>query len=310
MISQMIRCGSRKILWSLWGVASFSNAASIAYIHGDVGEDGSTPSIEEPYDQMLIDDAGSTGLTMFRDLVESEGHVISQYYDVETELTETLLEEFDVIVFGLHQKIWSNAEKTALDDWLNAGGGMFIYSDSASGGFHRVVGAQNSVGQTVTNNLITQYGMQVTVDQANGVKKTTVVTTPFDILTGGMILEGEGVSPVAVGDDSRVRILIPFEEGLRFTQNITINNPSYAALAISDVGDGHVAVMFDRQPMWNSGVGSNIQEEDNQEILRRMINFLAVRPVVEPPVELPVPDDNESSEATQITPILLLLDES
>ena len=34
--------------------------------------------------------------------------------------------------------------------------------------------------------------------------------------------------------------------------------------------------MFDRQAMWNDGSGSSINKRDNQEILRRLLNFLAL----------------------------------
>jgi len=262
-----------------------SIAASVAYIHGDVAADGTVPSgSAEPYDQMLLEDTGRTGLSMFKNLVESQGHTISQHYDANTDLTASFLTSFDVVIFGLHQKIWSVSEKANLDTWLQAGGGVLIYSDSASGGRFNIVGAQNPVGQTVTNNLIAQYGMQVTVDQANGVKQTSVIDSSYSFLPTGLVLEGEGVSPVAVGTDPNVEILIPFNENVGKTQNITIANPSYAALAISTVGQGHVTAMFDRQPMWNNGPGSDIEEEDNAEVLRRLINFLAIRPTP-PPVD-------------------------
>ena len=135
-------------------------AGNIAYIHGDISEAGFTPASSattgstEPYDQMLLTDTGNTGLSRFKTIVEEQGHTIEQYYDEATVLDDLFLSDKDVIVFGLHQKIWSSAEKSALDSWLRQGGGMLIYSDSASGGFHRIVGAQNSVGQMASNNLI------------------------------------------------------------------------------------------------------------------------------------------------------------
>ena len=50
---------------------------------------------------------------------------------------------------------------------------MLIYSDSASGGWFREVGVRNRVGQSVTNNLIRQYGMEVTVDNTGGTEGLT-----------------------------------------------------------------------------------------------------------------------------------------
>ena len=237
-------------------------------------------------------------------MVEGQGHTIAQYYDAATNLTAGFLAPYDVVIFGLHQKAWNATEKAVLDSWLNAGGGMLIYSDSASGGRYNIVGAQNSVGQTATNNLIAQYGMQVTVDQANGVKQTTVVSSSYTFLTSGMVLEGEGVSPVAVGSNPNVKILIPFTEPINHSENITISNPTYAALAMNAVGQCHVAVMFDRQPMWNNGPGSDIEEEDNKEILRRLINFLAIKAPIGPEP----PDEGDLQPFYMAGAIMLLLE--
>jgi len=279
-------------------------AADVAYIHGDIAPDGTIPSgPADPYDQMLLTDTGNTGLSMFKQMVESQGHTISQFYDADTTLSSNFLANYDVVIFGLHQKLWSAEEKNTLNDWLELGGGMLIYSDSASGGFFREVGAQNTVGQTVTNNLIGQYGMQVTVDQAAGREEETGMVSLPGLNLANLTLQGEGVSPVAVSDNQNIQILIPFTETVSKDQNITIPNPIYAALALRTVGNGHVTVMFDRQPMWNGGPGSDITKFNNREILRRLINFLAVAPVVTEP---PIPPSNEFNI---IAPILNLLDE-
>lgn len=240
-----------------------------------------------------------------------------QYYDQATSLTNSFLNSVDVIIFGLHQKIWSSVEKDRLDVWLRNGGGMFIYSDSASGGRFSIVGAQNSVGQTVTNNLIAQYGMEVTVDQAAGTTAYRSSPSPANALMSGLpILEGEGVSPIAVSSSSGVEILIPYRDGsinkvsgnasLNHLQNVTVTNPSFAALALKRLGVGNIVVMFDRQPMWNDGPGSDINKRNNKEILRRIMNFLAVgQTVAVPPVAAPV---NPNSNVTLNGTLLLLLE--
>ncbi len=272
---------------SFIALSNLATAKQIAYIHGDVAANGRVPSGSQPaYDQMLITDGGRTGLSQFRTLVESQGHTISQHYDANTSLNANFLNKFDVVIFGLHQKRWSNAEKSALDSWLSAGGGMMIYSDSASGGRFNIVGSQNPVGQGVTNNLIARYGMQVTVDQAHGVKAVRPgPDSNHPIVAGRKIIEGEGVSPIAVDRNAGVQVLIPYENNptyrvsggltLPHKQNITIRNPRYASLALKPVGEGNIIVMFDRQPMWNAGPGSSINKRDNKEILRRTVNFLA-----------------------------------
>ncbi len=260
------------------------NAASVAYIYGDVAADGTVPSgSAEPYDQMLLTDMGRTGLSRFKSLVESQGHTINQFYDQDTSLTTAFLAGKDLVIFGLHQKIWSSTERTVLNAWLQAGGGMFIYSDSASGGRFNIVGAQNPVGQGVTNNLIAPYGMQVTVDQADGTTAQTASSTASIAALRSRRLEGEGVSPVAISQsNTNVEILIPYNRAGNKRQNLTITNPRFASLALRPVGAGHIAVMFDRQPMWNSGPGSDITKRDNEFILRTMVNFLVSRPSITP----------------------------
>ncbi|MEM9446160.1 MAG: malectin domain-containing carbohydrate-binding protein [Verrucomicrobiota bacterium] len=260
-------------------------AGNIAYIYGDVAPDGAVPSgpNEEPYDQMLLADSGDTGLSLFKELVERDGHTITGYYDKEIRLNNAFLNQFDGIIFGLHQEIWTATEKRALHRWLSAGGNALIYSDSASGGFFKIVGGDNPIGQTVTNNLISDYGMEVTVDLGGGTASFRPGPNATDpLVVDRPILEGEGVSPVAVDTDIAT-ILIPYNEEHRVEgllvdlddpEGITIENPQYAALAHADVGSGKFFAMFDRQPMWNNGPGSDIEEKDNEPILRGIVDIL------------------------------------
>ena len=311
----------------LSGLSSTVSAGNIVYIHGDVSECGTVPSANEtgnkkngqpcstsPYDQMLLTDSGRTGLSQFKTMVEDNGHTIEQQYDqaASTTLDAQWFAGVDVVIFGLHQRIWNSVQKQALDEWLRAGGGVFIYSDSASGGRFSEVGAQNPVGQTVTNNLIADYGLQVTVDQADGTTGHDANATASIPGVAGLRLEGEGVSPAAVApSDPAVEILIPYDRNVNKRQGLTISNPDFAALAMTEVGAGHIVVMFDRQPMWNNGPGSDINEEDNREILRNVVNFLAERPSEQgdPPADPPSPPSS-GDKAKALGGIYLLLQEN
>ncbi|MEM9160184.1 MAG: hypothetical protein AAGB46_14160, partial [Verrucomicrobiota bacterium] len=284
-------------------VALLQKSKRIAYIHGDVSEAGTVPSGNaEPYDQMLLTDSGNTGLSQFRELVEGEGYSIEQLYDQTITLDTNLLADFDVVIFGLHQKIWTSQEKNVLDQWIRSGGGVLIYSDSASGGKFNVVGAQNTVGQSVTNNLIGRYGMEVTVDQANGVRAYRAGPGASHVIVADRpVIEGEGVSPVAVDPKGPAIRLIPYENNPDYTvsgnaniphqQNLTIPNPEFAALALAKVESGNVIAMFDRQPMWNNGPGSDIEKRDNQVILSRIIRYLAGDLEDSADTEIPFPNE-------------------
>lgn len=297
-------------------------AANIVYVYGDVAADGTVPSgpTEEPFDQMLLTDSGSKGLSEFRDLVVSEGHSINQRYDQSLILDASFLGSVDVIIFGLHQKIWSAAEKSALDSWLRAGGGIFIYSDSASGGLHSIVGAQNQVGQNVVKNLVQAYGIQVTVDQANGVRAVRASTNnQFSLMSDRPILEGEGVSPIAIESGGEVVNWIPYRDDpdnlvsgnpvVNHLQGLSnVDNLEFSALASRTVEQGRIVAMFDRQPMWNTGPGSDINKRDNKEILRRVMNYLAEDTGGEPPVTSPpTPGSSGNSDAANIIPPAFLL---
>ncbi|MEO0454560.1 MAG: hypothetical protein AAFY98_10545 [Verrucomicrobiota bacterium] len=184
-----------------------------------------------------------------------------------------------------HQKEWSDQELSELDAWIHAGGGILTYSDSASGGHYKKVGLRNSVGQQTVNRIISKYGMEVATDQGGGTRAYQPDEEMEHPIVKGLILEGEGVSPVAVPLDSNVKILIPFSpqnyvdgksKNLKIQDDgISLQDYQWAALAMAPVGQGHVIALFDRQPLWNNGPGSSIQRKDNQEILRRIIHFLA-----------------------------------
>lgn len=260
-------------------------AKEVAYIHGDVAADGTIPSgSQAPYDQMLITDEGDTGLSEFKTLVEAQGYTITQHYDQTTVLNATFLDQFDVVIFGLHQKVWSQAEQDALDIWIRAGGGILMYNDSAAGGLFSQVGIRNTTGQNAVNSILSNYGMQVAVDQGGGTRGYVPNTgSPNAIVWDVPIFEGEGVSPVAVDPSGPATALIPLSPANRVSngtlsidaQGVTIANPIWSVIAHAPIGKGNVIAIFDRQPMWNNGPGSDINEEDNKEVLRRTVRFLA-----------------------------------
>lgn len=280
-----------KWMWFICGIlipagVQASTARSVAYIHGDVAADGTAPSGTNavPYDQMLLTDTGNTGCSQFKAMVESQGYTISQYYDADTTLNAAFLTPFDVVVFGLHQKLWSSAEKSALDEWIRAGGGILMYSDSAAGGYYGSVGIGNPTGQTAVNNILSAYGMQVTLDQGGGTRAYLPdANSPHPVIWDQPVFEGEGVSPIAIDPAGSATALIPFDNAHKIsgstltpgTSGITIPHPEWAAIAHCPVGKGSIIAIFDRQPMWNNGPGSNINRKNNREILRRIVRYLA-----------------------------------
>jgi len=94
-------------------------AASIAYIHGRVANDGTVlaEGVGQPFDQMLITDSGDRGLSVFRQLVQAEGHSIDQFRDNGITLNSEFLNRYEVIIFGLHQKLWSARSLASIWWW-------------------------------------------------------------------------------------------------------------------------------------------------------------------------------------------------
>ncbi|MGJ8726573.1 MAG: malectin domain-containing carbohydrate-binding protein [Roseibacillus sp.] len=277
-----------KILFLLLlGLSTLQGAKSVAYIYGDVAGNGDVPSGQNaPYDQMLLTDTGDTGLSQFKSLVEAQGYSISQHYDQATTLNAGFLASFDVVIFGLHQKIWSVGEQAALDDWIKAGGGILMYSDSAAGGFFGSpgVGIKNQTGQAAVNSILANYGMEVAVDQAGGTRAYEPdADSSNPIIWDQPVFEGEGVSPVAIEPNGPAMALISLGAANRVSNGnlaidpvgVTIVNPIWAAIGLAEVEEGNVMALFDRQPIWNGGDGSDITKRDNEEILRRIVRYLA-----------------------------------
>jgi hypothetical protein len=273
------------LLFLLVTLEGESATKRVGYIHGDVSAKGAIPSAAAaPYDQMLLTDTGNNGLSIFKTLIEGEGYTISQVYDGSLTMDAAFLNQYDVIIFGLHQRVWTEAEQAALDVWIRAGGGILMYSDSAAGGFFSEVGIKNQTGQRAVNSILSNYGMQVTVDQAGGTRGYRAAEGKSNpIIWDRAVFEGEGVSPVAIDPAGDAVALIPLDDASKVSGGgltidavgVTIANPVWAVMGHSQVDRGNVIAIFDRQPFWNNGPGSDINEEDNKEILRRMVRFLA-----------------------------------
>jgi hypothetical protein len=265
-----------------------------AYIYGSITASGTIPApAGQEYEQMRLTDTGTDGCSQYRIMIEGLGYSITEVYDRTTTFDSTFLNQFGVIIFGNHQKVMSTDEQAAIATWVASGGGLLTYNDSALGGAYdspAPAGINNTTGQKAVNSIISQFGMQVLTDQGNGVcamKGSDTDTNPV-IYTGGrsLVIEGEGEPVVCVDRNAGVKILIPFSNeakvgssGTVSTNNVgggmTIKDPLYAALAVKEYGKGRVMAQFDRQMMWNGGVGSNITKQDNKEIERRIFLYLA-----------------------------------
>ncbi|MGF1449561.1 MAG: hypothetical protein ACFB20_09105 [Opitutales bacterium] len=272
------------VVAALSALQPLSAKPRILYLYGDVAADGSTPSGEQkPFHQMRLNDSGARGMSQFREAIEAAGFQVDEAYDAEVVIDAALLEPLSVLVLASNQRRFGKAEAVALHKWVEGGGGVIAWSDSAFGGHFRQVGLGNTVGRDSDNDLMTQFGMYFMTDNGGG--NYLIVEYAEDHFlngndkTGGVRFRGEGVSPVRVS--APARLLAPMQHGglgggLRLNKVDGKLDPTRdAALAIAEVGEGRVVGVFDRNLFWNAGEGTRLSHSDNREFTQRLMLWTA-----------------------------------
>ena len=272
------------IFLTLVFVCSIS-AQNVAYIYGDVSAHGKIPSGDElPFHQMRLNDESSLGLSSFRQAIEETGLKIKEYYDAETTLDKNFLCEIDVLILGSNQKTFSKAEANAVKKWVEKGGGLIAWSDSAFGGHYKHVGIANTPGRNSDNLIMEQFGMYFLTDNGGGNYLIKNYTENHFInnnnKNGGVTFRGEGVSFVRVSAPAKVLALAD-DGGLGGELKVnkiddTFNLNTDAALAITEIKKGRVLGLFDRNMLWNDGgPGTQLSHSDNREFAQRILLWAA-----------------------------------
>lgn len=264
---------------------------SVLMLYGDVSRQGFIPSSGDstyptPYHQMRFRDTGNDGFSGLKDYLEATPDASGNWYSCSESYDQdfdpsTDLTGIDILFLASSQRAWSSSEEAAIVAAVSGGMGLMGFSDSALGGEYWRVGAQNTVGQSARNPLFENFGMQVYVDQASGIK--TINLNASQSLAQGTTRQfrGEGVSPwrldtAASGNWAKgsPRSIAGFGETPGKNQNITYTGP-ICALAASYYGDGVVIGLFDRNGLWNNGAGSNLYEVDNAFVYRALFEHMA-----------------------------------
>lgn len=263
---------------------SFAFAATpplrILYLYGDVSADGRVPSGDaEPFHQMRLADPGERGLSQFRVALENLGLMLEERYDAEIRLTAEFLAGYQGLILGSNQRRFSKDEATAVRAWVERGGGLIAWSDSAFGGHFAKVGLDNTLGRDSNNDLTKQFGMYFLTDNGGGNYRIQKYTRPHYLNAGkpdgGIRYRGEGVSPIRV--TAPAEMLAPLQDGglgggLKVNAIDAPFNPATdAALAIAQVGQGRVVGTFDRNTFWNAGEGTRLAHDDNREFAQRLV---------------------------------------
>ncbi|GAB4181342.1 MAG: hypothetical protein Fur0032_22400 [Terrimicrobiaceae bacterium] len=257
-----------------------SDRAKVLYLFGDVSEDGKVPSGSvSPFHQMRLSDAGERGLSQFKEAVESIGVELVEEHDREVALDPEFLSGFRGLILGSNQRRFDKQEADAVRKWVEAGGGLIAWSDSAFGGHFAKVGLDNSLGRDSNNDLTAQFGMYFLTDNGGGNYLVQEFTESHFLNNnqplGGIRFRGEGVSPIRV--TAPARMLAPLQDGglggaLKVNSvDAPFNPETDAALAVAAIGRGCVVGTFDRNTFWNAGEGTRLEHADNREFARRLV---------------------------------------
>lgn len=239
---------------------------AVLYLYGSVppGDAGN---------MLRLNDTGGRGFSEFAATLSDLGFAPTEMLDASITLDAAALAPYDVLVLSSNNRPFSAAEQQAVVDWVNAGGGLLAYSDSQFG---------YDEGRASDNDILLHFNMFVHHDNFAGVF-TIDTYTEQNYITDGITFKGEGVSLVRVlGPPARILaecqggncVLHPIDGPIQAND---------AALAIAEVGAGRVAVTFDRNTFFNPpGAGTNINEVDNREYLRRLAIWLRGLEPVDP----------------------------
>lgn len=277
-----------KILSAFAAFLSLASAAvavtRVLYIYGDVAADGTVPSVEmELFHQMRLSDDGKRGLSGFNAALEVMEFKVDEIYDQSFEISQSSLDPYRVLILGSNQRRFSEAEAEALAQWVQSGGGLIAWSDSAFGGNFQEVGLGNTAGLLSNNDLTLQFGMEFLRDNGAGVFTVKNYEFPHFLNKnepdGGVVYRGEGVSCVRVQPPARMpaklqagdtggQIRLHKDDG-------PLQAATDAALAVAEVGRGRVVGTFDRNTFWNDGEGTKLAEVDNREFAQRLVRWAA-----------------------------------
>ena len=263
---------------------AIAEAPRILYLYGDVAADGTVPSGDQaPFHQMRLNDTGNRGMSQFKESITQLGFEITESYDAETPLTDEALAPLRVLILGSNQRRFSEEEAEAVRRFVENGGGLVAWSDSAFGGHWRQVGVDNEAGRLSNNDLTVGLGMYFMTD--NGAGNYLIKRQEFDHFlnaynrNGGVEFRGEGVSPVRVRPPAR--LLAKLQDGglggrLRLNAvDGELDLERDAALAIAEVRKGRVIGIFDRNLFWNAGEGTRLSHADNREFTQRVMIWAA-----------------------------------
>ena len=238
-------------------------------------------------------DAGSTGPTEGAPVAFDSSFVTSTFADLNANngVTQTRsLSDFDAVVFGSNNAVYTQDQIDAVSDYLRDGGGALFISDAN-------FGSERGDAQRSDQQFLDPFGIQVNEDRgtyqvnrgdgAAGFEEFRDPDSP--LLAGVDTFDGEGVSPFTfpanlsdLPSDVTAQIVagVPAGQSVREPGNNTRSaTPNDAALFSAEVGFGRIVGHFDRNTFFNlNGAGSDIRNFDNTQLALNIIEYASSAP--------------------------------
>jgi hypothetical protein len=250
---------------------------------------GSVPPGTGPSEMIHIDNTGRNGYAQLAAmLLWEQGHNVTEIADTDpavNPLTANALNGYDLVVFGSNNRRFSSAEAQAAGDYVRGGGALLVLSDSQFGPSPNRSQNALGAGELSDNDIIGQFGMYIEHDNYQVVVADAArfAQPAHPILAGVTSFKGEGVSLIRV--DGPPASIVVRGNGLPLTDGHTITGKNYAITAVAQVGEGRVAVTFDRNTFFNAGVGSDgtdIGELDNRTYALNLFDWLTRQRFTQP----------------------------
>lgn len=237
----------------------------------------------------------NAGWGQLAQLLRDDGFIVSQVLEgaypnsTPIDLAGMDLSQYAAIIFGSNNADYtpngSQSHVNALKAYINNGGGALFVSDA---NFARTWGG----AATSDQDLLNPFGLVMNQDRL-GVITVSRSAGLFNngthpILSGINTIAAEGVSfltkPVKQIAEVTTQILIRARDGTRENdnvsgkgtdRNVTIND---ASLVVASYGKGRVVGSLDRNTFFNSnGIGTNLDQYDNEEYALNLFRFVAGR---------------------------------
>jgi len=264
-------------------------SATILFVRGGPGtggflEGGSDDQLSSIFDESTAN--GNHGWATLADVLENLGFTLEEMREepvVDGVPTPIPFDQMDLsvyttIVLGSNNAEYTVAQIDAIEDYVRSGGSVLFISDANFG--------QDWPDAPFSDQaFLDRFGLIMNQDQGTyAITDDEYRNTPHPILDGVSAFDGEGVSPVTVGDvpsDVRVEILAGAEGNVRRNDSesgrgsSTAATADDAALLYGSAGSGRFAVHFDRNTFFNeNGAGTDITRLDNQVFAENLFRWL------------------------------------